>query len=1151
MSLQFVIGGAGSGKTRFLYETALKEAEEHPERFCLFIVPEQYTMQTQKELVRLKEGHALMNIDILSFKRLAYRVFEDLGVSLPPVLDDMGKSMVLRKTAGKLKGQLKLYGGHLDQTGFISQLKSQISELCQYGLSPEDVSRVGQGTEHLLLKQKLEDLSVIYRGFQDYIRSHYITAEEILDILCRVLPDWPVLKDSLIFLDGFTGFTPVQYRLAEILMVHSREVICSVTADPREDVYRECSIQHLFYMGRHTISRLQTLAEKNGVSRKKDRICADVPGIRFRQSPDLSFLEQNLYRYKGQSRSGQPEQIFLFQGETPKEETAWVCSRICELVQEKGLRYRETAVIMGDPETYRREVMHQFREARIPVFLDDKKSILENPMVELIRACLEAVRDGSYESMFRYLKTGLVYDDQIGRDQIDLLTDRLENYVRALGIRGWKAWDSVWEREMRGAERLNLAELNAFREWIIAPLKRIRSAFSEEGATISSVSAALRAFLEEMKLEEKLQEWKEFFLERGRDGDENLAREYGQVYEKVLELLTRLEGLLGEEPADMKNYIQILEAGFGEIRVGVIPAAADQVTVGDLTRTRLEDVRALFFLGVNEGFVPQRKAGGGILTDADREIFRSFQMELAPTAREDGCIQKFYLYLMLSKPSDQLTLTWAARSGEGKSRRPSALIGELRHLFPQLKEISEDSAVIRTRKDAREGLIRKLREAEKEGELSAQLKELFVSACRNEEEREQVRRLAEAAFYSYEEKGIGRAAARALYGPLLQGSVTRLEQYASCAYAHFLKYGLELMERQEYRLEAVDMGNLFHQSIDLCFETMKREETDWKTLTDETRKELVARCVSQVAQQYGNTILSSSARNAYLARRVERITDRTIWALAEQIKKGDFVPSGFEVSFTAADNLSAMRIRLSEEEELRLKGRIDRIDRCQDGDQVYIKIIDYKSGSTVFDLAALYYGLQLQLVVYLDAAMEMEERRSPGKEVIPGGIFYYHIKDPMVVREQNQTVEEIEAGILKQLKMNGLVNGNLDVVRHIDREIKTESDVIPVVLKDGIIQEAKSSVTGTGGFERLRKFVKAHLKESGQEILEGNIALRPYRQGNRTACDYCPYHAVCGFDTKTAGYGFRRLKSLKAEEVWGKLEEEEEHEVDERTAEGN
>ena len=208
--------------------------------------------------------------------------------------------------------------------------------------------------------------------------------------------------------------------------------------------------------------------------------------------------------------------------------------------------------------------------------------------------------------------------------------------------------------------------------------------------------------------------------------------------------------------------------------------------------------------------------------------------------------------------------------------------------------------------------------------------------------------------------------------------MTRLEQYAACAYAHFLKYGLELMERQEYELEAVDMGNLFHQSIDRCFAVMKEENRDWRTLSEEDRKQLVKKCVLQVTQEYGNTIMGSTARNAYLAGRVERMTDRTIWALAEQLKKGEFEPAGFEVSFSAADDLKAMRIRLSEDEELWLKGRIDRLDLCRDEDLVYVKIIDYKSGSTSFDLAALYYGLQLQLVVYMDAALEMTERGEPG-----------------------------------------------------------------------------------------------------------------------------------------------------------------------------
>lgn len=690
MSLQFVMGGAGSGKTRYLYETAIKQAVEQPDRLFLFVVPEQYTMQTQKELVRLHPRKGLMNMDVLSFKRLAYRVFEDLGVQVPAVLDDMGKSMVLRKVAGMVRRDLGLYGSHLEQPGFISQLKSQISELGQYGIRPEDLKQVEAETDHPLLKDKLKDLGVIYKSFRDYIEDHYITAEEILDILCRELPRWEKLKNSVIYLDGYTGFTPVQYRLAELFMLHAREVVCTVTVDLRENPYEKCGIQHLFYMGRHTVCRLKELADRHHVEIKQEIRCDRRPSWRFKDSESLDFLEQNLYRYTGKVWAGKKPDIRLCQGKTPAEEAAYICTMVNRLVREDGLRYREIAVITGDPVSYGRELIHPFEEAGIPYFMDQKKSILENPMVELIRAALETVRDCSYESVFRYLKTGLVYDRETGnseenedtpvfsRENVSVLTDRLENYVRALGIRGWKKWDQEWTRPSRGGERLNLKELNQYRQWVLAPLKELREAFSQEGASISTVTSAVRSFLEKMELKEKLEEYAEFFEMRHCRGDENLAKEYGQVYERVEELLLRLEGLLGEEKADRKNYIQILEAGFEEIRVGVIPATADQVMIGDLTRSRLESVKVLFFAGLNEGLVPQRKSGGSLLTDTDREIFRSFDMELAPTAREDSCIQKFYLYLMLCKPSRKLILTWAASSGDGKSMRPSSLIGEVK-----------------------------------------------------------------------------------------------------------------------------------------------------------------------------------------------------------------------------------------------------------------------------------------------------------------------------------------------------------------------------------------------------------------------------------------------------------------------------------------
>ena len=1206
MALQFVFGGSGSGKTRYLYEQAIRLSLEQPDRRFLVVVPEQFTMQAQKEIIRLHPRHGIMNIDVLSFKRLAYRVFDELAVKMPVVLDDMGKSMVLRRVSGRKKSGLGLYGSHLGQAGFINQLKSQISELCQYGITPQDLELLQGETENPLLKQKLGDLGLIFQEFKDYIADHYITAEEILDILCRELPRSEMLKNSVIFLDGYTGFTPVQYRIVELFITHALDVVCAVTVDYGADPYRESGIQNLFYMSKHTVCRLAAMAKAGGVELKEDVILDRRPAWRFAQSPALDFLEQNLYRYNGRAWKGEQDQVKLFCGQTPEEEVRYVKSRIESLVREQGLRYRDMAVVTGDLAAYGREITRQFDQAGIPFFMDDKKSILENPMVELIRAVLEAVRDFSYENVFRYLKTGLVYDRAEGtadeaqpvwenaagvdsggeaidweeasdgeladvllggngggadrrysREEAAVMTDRLENYVRALGINGWKRWDSQWEAQFKGAENLNLQELNAFRQWILAPLRPLREAMSKD-ATVASVTQALRNYLESMELREKLEEYQAYFAARGLRGDENLAREYGQVYDRVEELFERLTGLLGDEKAERKSYAQILDAGFGEIQVGVIPATIDQVMVGDITRTRLDGVQVLFFVGVNDGVVPQRKNGGSLLGDRDREFFKAHRLELAPTAREDGCMQKFYLYLMLSKPSRRLVITYAGRSADGKSLRPSVLLGEVYKLFPGLT--AEDGSTVKwpvqTPRDGKETLIqglktyRDLKEPDaadgalEDSQWERKFLELYRWFFGQEDYREEVKLLVQAAFYSYEERGIGRAAARALYGKILQGSVTRLEQYASCAYAHFLRYGLELMERREYELEAVDMGNLFHQSIDRCFQVMKAQGRDWRNLTEEGRQGLVKESVSQVVADYGNTIMMSTARYAYLAGRVERMTDRTIWALAEQVKRGDFEPAGFEVSFSAVDNLKAMRIALSPDEELQLRGRIDRMDLCEDDGTLYVKIIDYKSGGTSFDLAALYYGLQLQLVVYLDAALEMEERKNPGKEVVPAGIFYYNIQDPLVEKKEAMTPEEIEQQILRQLRMNGLVNRELEVIRHLDREIETQSDVIPVALKAGLIQESRSSVASGKRFEQLKSYVNRKLRTAGRDILEGDTSLKPYKQSARTACDYCPYHAVCGFDTKTAGYGYRKLKALKPEEIWEELGTEDRAETD-------
>lgn len=1143
MSLRLIIGGSGAGKTEFLYKKIIKQSMNEPEQRFFILVPEQATMQAQKEIVRLHPRHGTMNIDIVSFDRLAYRIFSELSLPQPEVLDDTGKTMILRKLAGEKRSELVLFSGQLNRPGFIDEMKSMLSELYQYGATPDMLKEQAkkEGVSRVLAA-KLSDMEVVFRAFREFTKERYITMEELLDVLCRVAGRSKLLKGCTLALDGYTGFTPVQYRLIEILLKLCRRMYVTVTATEASMVYGSGDQTDLFDMSRTMTAKLRELAIRQGVEITEDIAFPERPLVRFRKSPALDALEQTFFRYPYRPFSGGTDSLSLIQAETPAAEVGIVANCILQLVKKEGCRYREIALVCGDLPGYGKEIARQFEENGIPLFLDQKRDVSENPFIRLVTCIPELLWKGfDYETMLRYLRTGLVTEEREWIDRLDL-------YVRALGIRGFSRWSEPWERTFEGGGRLNLKELNEFKESVLLPLRVLKEKAGERGATVGTITMAITELLETLEVEKKLKERSLAFTRAGMDWE---AREYGEIYGLVMDLFSRLFHLLGEEPVSKREYLEILKAGLSELSVGMIPASADRVVAGDLRRTRLDHIRALFFLGVNEGVVPGDSHKNGLLTEQERELLKEHEMELAPTAREEGFMERFYLYLMMTKPSEKLCLSWASLSADGKTMRPSSLIMTMKKRFPDIPVLNGEACVDReiNRCAAKKAVIRWLEEPEmlmrevgsehdKNGEENASSRtgaapgDLYRWLSNEGGQREAMEQLAKACTYSYQDQGIGREAARELYGMVLNGSVTRMEGYASCAYAHFLNHGLELKKRQEYELDLSDMGNLFHRTIDLFFQEVRSSGGDFTSIGETERKRLVRACVEQVAGEYRNTIMKSSARNAYLEKKVERIADRTIRALIYQLKKGDFVPEAFEVDVSS-------RIPLRGGHALNLRGRIDRMDVLEEKDKIYVKIMDYKSGSTSFDLSLLYHGLQLQLVVYMDAALAMEQRRHPGKEAVPAGIFYYHIDDPVLERKEEMTDEEIEAGIQKKLRMNGLVNSSLEVIRHMDRKIEKESDVIPVAMKDGLIQEAKSSVAGGERFSHLTAFVRRRLEQMGEEILDGTVSVSPYKQGSRTACDYCPYHSVCGFELKTDGFGFRRFRPMTAEEIWKEIEAKE------------
>lgn len=1131
MSLRFYFGPSDGEKSKKLYEEIIARSLKNPRQNYLVIVPDQFTMQTQKELVTMHERGGIMNIDVLSFGRLSHRILEEVGHKEIPVLDDTGKSLVLQKVAAGLKDSLPTLGGHLHKQGYIHEVKSAISEFMQYGISTEDVSKlIAFAEKRGALVHKLKDLQTLYKGFMEYIQGHFVTTEETLDVLRRSLAKSKLIKDSVIVLEGFTGFTPIQNRLIQELMLLSAETVVSLTLGEEEDPYKLDGEQKLFYLTKKTVADLEKLAAEAGVSRGQDVFVA--PGEASNPSA-LTHLQQNLFRYVYKPYEGVQEQIRMFETTTPKEEVHQTGLMIRRLMREEGLAYRDIAVIMGDLEGYAPYVETEFTRLQIPCFIDRTRGIVLNPMIEYIKSALALfIKDFSYESVFHYLRSGMA---DMERDDID----ELENYVIQTGLRGYRSYSRLFTHktaQMKDEEPLQ--KLNNLREQMMGQVEMLRPSKKE---CAKDYVNQLYDFLVQNKVQEKLVAYEQTFTEQGQLSK---AREYAQIYRLVMELLNQIYELLGEEEITLQEFADILEAGFGEIEVGTIPQNVDRILVGDMERTRLKSVKVLFFLGVNDGNIPKNASKGGIISDMDREFLRESELELAPSPRQQMFIQRFYLYLNMTKPSELLYLSYSKMNSQGKSLRPAYLVDMVQKLFPTITvEYPQNRSAIEQMETPAEGLdylSEKLRDYVL-GISDVEKQELFTiyHAYDREELKETRELLTDAAFLRYQESALSKAVARAIYGRQLSNSVTRLETYASCAFRHFLQYGLTLKEREEFGFEAVDMGNVYHGVLEIFADKLKHSDYTWFDFPEEFGRQTIKEALTSYAATYGDTVLYSSARNEYAITRMERILSRTVLTLQEQLKKGVFTPAHYEVSFQFAEDLDSIRIKLSDDERMRLKGRIDRIDTAEDDEHVYVKVIDYKSGNKQFDLAALYYGLQLQLVVYMNAAMELTAKEHPDKKVVPAAMLYYHVEDPTVESPVELTEEEIQEQILEKLRMNGVVNSEPDIVERLDTTMQDKSRVIPVERKKDGSFSARSSVMSPEELRVVSNYVNHKMQTIGREILDGKIAINPYEKGGEEACTYCAYKKVCGFDNQIGGYQKRKLADLSKEELFEKMTMEE------------
>ena len=694
MGLQFILGNAGGGKTWYIEHQAAAMASKDMKRQIFVVVPEQFTMQTQRNLVALSERHGLWNIEVQSFPRLAFRVFGETGAGMAPVIDDLGKTMILKKVLMGLQDQLTYFGRNIHKKGYVAEIKSFLSELMQYDIASDGLEQMKESAKsHPVLRQKLQDVEVAYAAFLNYLQDNYITSEEILTVFADVAERSNILKDSILYLDGFTGFTPVQYKLLRKLLRVCGQVNVTVTLDKREQVWKMDKKYKLFYLSQKTIYHLTEIAREEHCDIAEPIWTGTVKEeTRFADNIELGYLERNLFRYPVRPYKEEVQNITVHCLRQPEDEVHFMIEEIMALREQESFRYRDVAIVTGNMDIYGTLIKGEMERKGMPCFIDQKKSILANPVVDTISSMLDVLRkDFDYESTIKLLKSGFMQRTECpanGIKEWENAVQLLDNFLLASGVRGHKNWEKEWDTGYvfrRKAEDIATEAsetINWLRQETWDRLSDFYGRIARGKHRVREYAETICDFMEREQIYLQIQKRIERFRE---EGNFEAVKEYEQIYDVIIEVLDRLVALLGDEEMPLAEFIEILNTGFDEARIGLIPPGVDQIMVGDLSRTRLYGIKYLFLLGVNDGNIPMTGDGGGILSDAEREFLAGESYALAPTAREKIYTEQFYLYLCLTKPSQRLYLTYSATANDGTALQQAYLIDRVQNIFPKLQ----------------------------------------------------------------------------------------------------------------------------------------------------------------------------------------------------------------------------------------------------------------------------------------------------------------------------------------------------------------------------------------------------------------------------------------------------------------------------------
>ncbi len=1170
MSFRFILGRAGSGKTHFCLSEIIEEIRRSPEGCPLvLLVPDQSTYQMERALLQSSGLDGFIRVYPLSFRRLAYRTLGEVGGSPLPALDERGREMFLASVLRKIRKDLLVYGPSARRVGLPGSLAQCIAEFRRYRKSPEDVldqyrrlEEAGRGETSLALK--LHDLGLVYQVFDREIEGRFVDGEGQLNVLAERLPMSTWMDGARVWVDGFSGFTPQEYEVLTAIIEKAAEVSVSLCLDPERLPGTPADLNALspFYPTEETYLRIRDRIPARVERRPAVKLSPGDSLPRFRDASSLAHLESEFFRREFRPFDRGPEEIRLVEAPDRRSEVRAAAREILSRVRDRGYRFRDMALILRDLGPYGDLVRSTFDEYKIPFFIDERRSMAHHPLVELVRSALRSAATGwPTDAVLQFLKTDLVgcgpetpealqgpqapqTEDRNALDRERIIIDEVENYALAFGVAGreWTTEDPWSKRALcpedaedrRAREQAHLERVDAARRRALKCLVDFQKRMSGEKRTVRDITGALAGMLRDLCVPEHLQAWT---LESRETGDPAGAAEHAAAWRSVMDLLDGLVEALGDERMDLREYSEILEAGLSQLTLGLIPPALDEVTVGSVERSRHPDLRMAFVLGVGEGVFPRAKAEDPILVDRERDTLREAGFELAPGARRELHRERYFAYIALTRASESLLVSYPRADDEGHELLPSAFVRRMRSVFPEMKtDVLErddtparpDDVFLGT--DLALAIVCGARSAREEPETP-----WWGRGLDRWVEDPEIRDVLEKTLpaLAYRNRAVlGPSSAADLYGHELRSGVVSLEGFSRCPFQFFARSGLGLTERATYELKPLDLGSLYHEVLYRFFVRTQEENLRWSELDPEAGRAIVREELEEAVPRLKADVLRASARNRALLDEARRTLEEYIEVLLFQARRTEFKPRTAEIGFRNAPDLD-----LGGGRKLRIRGRIDRVDVVPGTGPLLARVVDYKLSNQKLDLWKVEQGLALQLTTYL-LALESAPRDTLGVEAVQSaGAFFAPLRRSMG-KATGEPVDEPgdEPPGLKEYRMRGVYGE--ECAFRLDREIEPQqsSRLHSMYRKKegGLGKLSTTDYLPEGVLNRLIRTTEERLREIGDAILSGRIAIEPCRIRRSPACTYCDYMAVCRFEPP--GNPYRTLDPVKREDVVRALE---------------